>query len=50
MSDKKRHVFVYNKSRETFLAFRVKVADSIVGRFDRQRLQGSGIARAGSAI
>jgi uncharacterized protein len=32
MSDKKRHVFVYNKSRETFLAFRVKVADSIVGR------------------
>jgi len=32
MSDKKRHVFVYNKSRETFLAFRVRVADSILGR------------------
>src|SRR6478672_6600192 len=32
MSEKQRHVFVYNKSKETFLAFRVKVADSIVGR------------------
>src|SRR6476469_7097381 len=32
MSEKQRHVFVYNKSRETFLAFRVKVADSILGR------------------
>jgi uncharacterized protein len=32
MSDKKRHVFVYNKSRETFLAFRVRVADSILSR------------------
>src|SRR5881398_3781965 len=32
MSDKKRHVFVYNKTRETFLAFKVKVADSILGR------------------
>jgi uncharacterized protein len=32
MSDKKRHVFVYNKSKETFLAFRVRVADSILGR------------------
>jgi uncharacterized membrane protein (UPF0127 family) len=29
---KQRHVFVYNKTRETFLAFRVKVADSIAGR------------------
>jgi uncharacterized membrane protein (UPF0127 family) len=27
-----RQVFVYNKSRETFLAFRVKIADSIFGR------------------
>jgi uncharacterized protein len=27
-----RHVFVFNKTRETFLAFRVKVADSIISR------------------
>src|ERR1700745_3685223 len=27
-----RQVFVYNKTRETFLAFRVAVADSILGR------------------
>ncbi len=27
-----RQVFVYNKTKETFLAFRVDVADSIVGR------------------
>jgi len=26
------HVFVYNQTRETFLSFRVKVADSIVSR------------------
>ena len=32
MFAKQRHVFVYNKSRETFLAFKVKVADSIFGR------------------
>jgi uncharacterized membrane protein (UPF0127 family) len=32
MFEKKRHVFVYNKTRETFLAFRVKVADSLIGR------------------
>jgi len=32
MSDKQRHVFVYNKTKETFLAFRVKVADSVLGR------------------
>jgi len=32
MFEKQRHVFVYNKSRETFLAFKVKVADSILGR------------------
>jgi len=32
MFSKQRHVFVYNKTRETFLAFRVGVADSIVGR------------------
>lgn len=32
MFAKQRHVFVYNKTRETFLAFRVKVADSILGR------------------
>src|SRR6201997_4203484 len=27
-----RHVFVYNKTRETFLAFRVNIADSVAGR------------------
>ncbi|HEY7353146.1 MAG TPA: DUF192 domain-containing protein [Terriglobales bacterium] len=32
MFRKQRHVFVYNKTRETFLAFRVAVADSILGR------------------
>ena len=32
MFAKQRHVFVYNKTRETFLAFRVKVADSILSR------------------
>ena len=32
MSPKDRHVFVYNKTKETFLAFRVSVADSIVSR------------------
>ena len=32
MSRKSRHVYVYNKTRETFLAFRVKVADSLIGR------------------
>jgi uncharacterized protein len=32
MFSKQRHVFVYNKTRETFLAFRVKVADSILSR------------------
>jgi uncharacterized protein len=32
MPQKERQVFVYNKSKETFLAFRVKVADSILGR------------------
>ena len=26
------HVFVYNQTKETFLAFRVKVADTILGR------------------
>jgi uncharacterized membrane protein (UPF0127 family) len=29
---KDRHVFVYNQTKETFLAFRVRVADSILGR------------------
>ena len=32
MLAKPREVFVYNKSKETFLAFRVAVADSIFGR------------------
>ena len=32
MSKNDRHVFVYNKTKETFLAFRVTVADSMVGR------------------
>jgi len=27
-----RYVYVYNKTRETFLAFRVKVADTLLGR------------------
>jgi uncharacterized protein len=32
MPPQNRHVFVYNKTKETFLAFRVTVADSIVSR------------------
>lgn len=32
MFGKQRHVFVYNKTRETFLSFRVRVADSILSR------------------
>jgi uncharacterized membrane protein (UPF0127 family) len=32
MSPKHRRVFVYNKTKETFLAFRVSVADSIWSR------------------
>jgi uncharacterized membrane protein (UPF0127 family) len=32
MPPKNRHVFVYNKTKETFLAFRVNVADSILSR------------------
>jgi len=32
MFEKSRHVFVYNKTRETFLSFRVKVADSLLSR------------------
>jgi uncharacterized protein len=32
MFGKQRQVFVYNKTQETFLAFRVNVADSILGR------------------
>ena len=32
MFSKQRQVFVYNKTRETFLAFRVAVADSMLGR------------------
>ena len=32
MFGKQREVFVYNQTRETFLAFRVKVADSVFGR------------------
>lgn len=32
MSEKSRDVFVYNKTKETFLAFRVRVADSITSR------------------
>lgn len=33
MSEKNRgQVFVYNKTKETFLAFRVTVADSMIGR------------------
>jgi hypothetical protein len=32
MFSKQRQVFVYNKTRETFLAFRVAVADSVLAR------------------
>jgi hypothetical protein len=32
MPRKVRQVFVYNKTKETFLAFRVKIADSILSR------------------
>ncbi len=32
MFNKQRHVFVYNKTKETFLAFRVEVCDSVWGR------------------
>jgi hypothetical protein len=32
MFGKARQVFVYNKTKETFLAFRVDVADSVAGR------------------
>lgn len=32
MGEKAREVFVYNKSKETFLSLRVKVADSIASR------------------
>jgi len=32
MPRKDRHVFVYNQTKETFLAFRVTVADSILSR------------------
>jgi uncharacterized protein len=32
MFRKQRHVFVYNKTKETFLSFRVEVKDSIWGR------------------
>jgi uncharacterized protein len=32
MSSKARHVSVYNKTKETFLAFRVRVADFILSR------------------
>lgn len=32
MLARKRYVFVYNKTKETFLAFRVRVADSILSR------------------
>jgi uncharacterized membrane protein (UPF0127 family) len=32
MFEKQRDVFVYNKTKETFLAFKVKVADSVLSR------------------
>ena len=32
MFRKEREIFVYNKTKETFLALRVKVADSVLGR------------------
>jgi uncharacterized membrane protein (UPF0127 family) len=42
VSKEQRQVFVYNKTRETFLAFRVKVADSVdrlVGLLGRRSMQ-----------
>ena len=43
MSKKQRQIFVYNRTRETFLAFRVKVADSVwarlVGLLGRKSVQ-----------
>ena len=32
MFGKTRHVFVYNKTKETFVSFRVEVKDSVLGR------------------
>jgi uncharacterized protein len=32
MPEKRSDVYVYNKTKETFLAFKVKVADSVVAR------------------
>src|SRR6266571_6112157 len=32
MFQKRRHVFVYNKTKETFLAFKVEVCDHVWGR------------------
>ena len=32
MFGKTRHVFVFNKSKETFVSFRVEVKDSVLGR------------------
>ncbi len=32
MLKEQQQIFVYNKTRETFLAFRVRVADSVLGR------------------
>jgi uncharacterized protein len=43
-----RQVFVYNKTKENFLAFRVNVADSIVGRLIG--LLGRRSLRAGSGV
>ena len=46
MFGKPREVFVYNKSKETFLSFRVRVADSVltrlVGLLGRKSLQPDG--------
>ncbi len=43
MSEKGRDVFVYNRTKETFLAFRVQVADSflsrLIGLLGRRSLQ-----------
>jgi hypothetical protein len=46
MSEKGRDVFVYNRTKETFLAFRVQVADSflsrLIGLLGRRSLQPDG--------
>src|SRR6516162_5408420 len=48
MAEKRSEVYVYNQTREAFLAFRVEVADSVLGRLvgllgERPLKQDSGV-------